>query len=73
MYTGLTDRLLENDQYLRLDNAFNRRLHETYDPPYTETFDGFIDSILATDLLDKDQKQLLRGLRNQWIANKKRG
>ncbi len=67
---NLTDRLLENDRYLKLDSEYGRIYPREI---YTETFDQFIDSILATDLLDKDQKQLLRGLRNQWRSNKEKG
>ena len=70
MNTGLTDRLLETHQGLY---GRTPATHYEHRISYTETFDEFINSILATDLLDKDQKQLLRGLRNQWRANKKGG
>lgn len=57
---SLTDILQENDRYLR-------KLKKVY----TETFDQFCKNLCATDLLDKDQKQLIRGLIKQWEANKK--
>ena len=39
---------------------------------YKEAFDAFCEALLLTDLLNKDEKQLIRGLLSQWRANQKR-
>ena len=76
MSTGLTYALQESDQIIRglkYKGLYGRTpaTHYEHRIPYTETFDEFIDRLLGTDLLDKKQKQLLRGLRNQWEYNLK--
>ncbi len=70
MNTGLTDRLQETHQGLYGKTPATHYEHRI---SYTETFDQFCEDLCATDLLNKDQKQLMRGLIWQWLANKKRG
>ena len=38
---------------------------------YTETFDGFCESMLLTDFLKDEEKFIIRKLLRQWRMNKK--
>ena len=51
---------------------FYKGFDETLTTDYNEPFDAFCRALVATSLLDKEQKQLIRELINQWEHNNER-